>query len=61
MKDSLTAYKLIVAKRELARCFANAEASNVIFTQEYWTQEYWLNKAIEQEKIIKQLKGNGHE
>jgi len=55
MKDNLTGHKLIVAKRELARCLANAEASNV------FTQEYWLNKAIEQEKIIKQLKGNGHD
>jgi len=55
MKDNLTGHKLIVAEREMIRCFANAEASHRV-----WTQEYWLNKAIEQEEIIKQLKGNGH-
>lgn len=55
MKDKRTGYKIEHAKRELIRYFAAAEA-----TSKRVFQDYYLNKAIEQEAIIKQLKGNGH-
>lgn len=52
MEDKRTEHKITHAERELIRCFANAELSSKVFTQ-----DYWLNRAVEQEAIIKKLKG----
>lgn len=52
MKDKVTGIKIRCAEAELIRCFSYAEA-----TSNLSSQDFWLNKAIEQEAIIKQLKG----
>ena len=52
MKDNITGSRIKHAEAELVRYFAHAEASNTVVTQ-----DYFLNKAIEQENLIKQLKG----
>jgi len=52
MKDRLTGIKIRSAEQRLIQCFALAES-----TSNPKLQKEWLDKAVEQEEIIKQLKG----